>query len=148
MQKKEKKRIDEDEIIYRLLLVLVVIGVLYLIPVVLFDKDIMYGVIRNVPCPIHALTGGYCPGCGGTRAVRFLLQGDVWNSFYYHPVVLYMAVGITVFMISHSLKHLTKGKIRGIHFHANFLYIGLGIILINMLIKNYYYFELGISLIE
>ena len=28
-------------------------------------------------CPIHAVTGWYCPGCGGTRAIWALLRGDV-----------------------------------------------------------------------
>ena len=28
-------------------------------------------------CPIHAVTGWYCPGCGGTRAVGALLRGDL-----------------------------------------------------------------------
>jgi Protein of unknown function (DUF2752) len=29
------------------------------------------------PCLFHALTGLYCPGCGGTRAVYQLLHGHV-----------------------------------------------------------------------
>jgi hypothetical protein len=28
-------------------------------------------------CPWHALTGGYCPGCGALRAVHDLAHGDV-----------------------------------------------------------------------
>jgi hypothetical protein len=28
-------------------------------------------------CPVHAVTGWYCPGCGGTRAVGALLRGDL-----------------------------------------------------------------------
>ena len=28
-----------------------------------------------LPCPFHALTGAYCPGCGGTRAVVLLHEG-------------------------------------------------------------------------
>jgi hypothetical protein len=33
-------------------------------------------------CPIHAITGVYCPGCGGQRWFVSLLQGrleDAWN---------------------------------------------------------------------
>jgi len=30
-----------------------------------------------VPCPFHALTGLYCPACGGLRMVHDLLHGDV-----------------------------------------------------------------------
>ena len=29
------------------------------------------------PCPLHALTGLWCPLCGGTRAVQALAGGDV-----------------------------------------------------------------------
>ena len=31
----------------------------------------------RIACPIHALTGFYCPGCGGTRAVKAVLNGDL-----------------------------------------------------------------------
>ena len=30
------------------------------------------------PCLFHRLTGLYCPGCGGTRAVRLLFTGHIW----------------------------------------------------------------------
>lgn len=29
------------------------------------------------PCPIHALTGFWCPGCGATRAFGALVRGDI-----------------------------------------------------------------------
>ncbi|WP_037143336.1 DUF2752 domain-containing protein [Rhodococcoides fascians] len=30
-----------------------------------------------LPCPFHALTGVWCPGCGATRALGDLVHGDV-----------------------------------------------------------------------
>lgn len=29
------------------------------------------------PCPVHRVTGFYCPGCGSTRAVHRLLHADL-----------------------------------------------------------------------
>lgn len=42
----------------------------------------------TVQCPIHGVTGGFCPGCGSTRAVHELLHGDVAGSLACHPLVL------------------------------------------------------------
>ena len=41
------------------------------------------------PCPLHAYTGYYCPGCGGTRATFALLHGHLIRSFVLHPFVPY-----------------------------------------------------------
>lgn len=38
-------------------------------------------------CVIRDFIGIYCPGCGGTRAVMALLQGDVFASFIYYPLL-------------------------------------------------------------
>ena len=43
-------------------------------------------------CAFHAATGIYCPGCGGTRAVKYLLQGKVFHSLLAHPVPVYVMV--------------------------------------------------------
>ncbi|MDD6428583.1 MAG: DUF2752 domain-containing protein [Lachnospiraceae bacterium] len=40
-------------------------------------------------CIFHEVTGLYCPGCGGTRALRFLLHGHPLLSLWYHPLVIY-----------------------------------------------------------
>lgn len=39
-------------------------------------------------CPIHSLTGFYCPGCGSTRAVRALLNGDLQLAFHDNALLL------------------------------------------------------------
>lgn len=40
-------------------------------------------------CSVREMTGIYCPGCGGTRAVLALLRGDIVSSFIYYPTLLY-----------------------------------------------------------
>ncbi len=38
------------------------------------------------PCPFHALTGLYCPGCGSTRALYSLVHGDVAAAWRYNAL--------------------------------------------------------------
>ena len=38
-------------------------------------------------CPIRALTGYYCPGCGMTRALHQLLHGHIASALAYNPLI-------------------------------------------------------------
>lgn len=41
------------------------------------------------PCTFYKLTGFSCPGCGCTRAVEALIEGNIMASIRYNPVVMY-----------------------------------------------------------
>ncbi len=43
-------------------------------------------------CPFLALTGMYCPGCGGLRAVHALVHGEVGTALERNPLVVGVAV--------------------------------------------------------
>mgnify|MGYP001218653100 CR=1 FL=1 len=88
------------------------------------------------PCFFQQMTGLYCPGCGGTRAVLALLTGHPVKSFFYHPVVLYVAVLVGIFLGSFALERISKGKIHGISFRIGYLWTGLFLVIINWLIRN------------
>lgn len=45
-----------------------------------------------VVCLFRRCTGGYCPGCGATRAARRLAVGDVGGAWSHHPWVVFAAV--------------------------------------------------------
>ena len=42
----------------------------------------------RIACPIHALTGFYCPGCGSTRAVKAALNGDLPLAFHDNALLM------------------------------------------------------------
>jgi len=40
------------------------------------------------PCPFHALTGFYCPGCGSTRALHQLMHGNLSAALGLNPLMV------------------------------------------------------------
>jgi hypothetical protein len=40
------------------------------------------------PCPLYALTGWYCPGCGSLRGLHQLLLGNLRNAFAMNPFTI------------------------------------------------------------
>lgn len=93
------------------------------------------------PCGFRFVTGYYCPGCGGTRAVRALLQGRLLTSFLYHPFVLYCVVIAGVFMISNTLQLLTKNRWKiGLKYRHGYLYGGVVVIIANWILQNIHIF--------
>lgn len=88
------------------------------------------------PCSLYSLTGFYCPGCGGTRACYALVQGHILDSIRIHPLVFYLAAGYVIYMVSHLLDIITHGRIRGFYFCPYYWYVGVGILLVQFIIKN------------
>ncbi len=41
-----------------------------------------------VQCPLHALTGLYCPGCGTMRALHALFNGEIVAALGYNPLMM------------------------------------------------------------
>ena len=42
----------------------------------------------SLPCPFHALTGLWCPGCGMTRMCLSLLRGDLSAAWASNPALM------------------------------------------------------------
>lgn len=67
-------------------------------------------------CGLHDNAHLYCPGCGGTRAVKELLQGHIIASFMYHPCILIYTLYFLWYYIGTTLGILWKGKRRFFRF--------------------------------
>jgi Protein of unknown function (DUF2752) len=55
------------------------------------------------PCPLHYLTGFYCPGCGSLRAIHQLLHGNLQAAWAMNPLSVllfpYLAYGLASEML-------------------------------------------------
>ena len=68
------------------------------------------GITISYPCLFKELFHLYCPGCGGTRAVKELLHFHIIKSFLYHPLVPYLAFLFLYYYIGTTLAVLCKGQ--------------------------------------
>ena len=74
------------------------------------------GLPRNSPglpdlCPLHRTTGLWCPLCGGTRATRELMHGDLWAAMGYNPFALVLEVVVMV-LVARWLLAWLRGRRR------------------------------------
>ncbi|MEE0420403.1 MAG: DUF2752 domain-containing protein [Lachnospiraceae bacterium] len=120
---------------------------LYVIGLVMLVCIVVYIILNRVigiklegvlpPCLFHELTGLYCPGCGGTRAFRLLLEGKVWASLYYHPLVLFGGILYVWFMVSNTIEYASRGKFQvGMRYRSWYVKAGVIILAVNFCIKN------------
>jgi Protein of unknown function (DUF2752) len=94
-------------------------------------------------CPIRAVTGYWCPGCGMTRAALALGRGDWSVANRYHPWVWFLAAQLVVLAVAQlaSIRSIqsprTSGladRVRNMFFSASgqrvFLLNGVGLIVL------------------
>lgn len=78
--------------LYMSALVLLMLFLIFLASYHFFDWELAYQLPGS--CIMHDFMHLYCPGCGGTRAVDAFLHGKVLQSVLYHPVVVYIVLGL------------------------------------------------------
>ena len=103
---------------------------------------------RGIPCVFHLVTGAYCPGCGGTRAVKAFLRGDFADSFRYHPLIVYTAAVVALELITWGLSKLFRRPGLYIRHYDWFVYAGIALIFINWIWKDYMLLARGIDLLR
>ena len=62
-------------------------------------------------CPVHRITGMWCPLCGGTRATRALLHGSLTEAIGYNPFAL-VVEALAVLLVLRWLTNRRAGSNR------------------------------------
>lgn len=90
-------------------------------------------------CSFRHVTGLFCPGCGGTHAIQALANGNLRDSFRYHPLILYTAACFAIFLILNTAAFGIRKKFPDknffVHFHVHYVYVGIGIIFLQWILK-------------
>ena len=75
----------------------------------LFIKFLIYHHITYT-CTFYKFTGIYCMGCGGTRAMLALLDGNILLSVHENPAVILLAIFAILFYLEQIFKTFGKTK--------------------------------------
>jgi len=65
--------------------------------------------LEVVVCPMAALTGIPCPGCGMTRAALSALHGDFATSLRFHPLGMIIIPLFATYAIAHAMSYIRHG---------------------------------------
>lgn len=88
-------------------------------------------------CYLYRLTGYYCPGCGGTRAIRALLRGNVPAAIWLHPFVAYAFFMFFLFLCTYTLHYaFPKRSLPRLRLRPLYFYAAIAMILVNWMLKN------------
>ena len=88
-------------------------------------------------CPLHALTGLNCPGCGLTRGFHALFRGDVLGALHFNAMLpVYLFVFVYLFAAMFSITFRGRGLNFDI-FRPNFIWSFFVTALVFGVVRNF-----------
>jgi len=108
-----------------------------IIVVILMAILLIHGKIA-IACVFYEITGLYCPGCGITRSILSLIDGNIYQAFRYNPIIF---IDIPLIIITSIIDFIYKDnkKVKKV---TNVIYIMLLIItLVFGVLRNIPYFS-------
>jgi len=87
-------------------------------------------------CPLYALTGFACPGCGLTRGFHALFHGDILTALHFNALtpiwtVIFGFTFISLVLFAARGRGLSLNKIS-----ANWLWVFLGLLMVFGVLRN------------
>lgn len=64
----------------------------------------------SLPCPFHAMTGLDCPGCGITRLMLSLSEGDLAAAFHANEAIFILGPILCIFLLRDDLHWILHGE--------------------------------------
>ena len=127
-----KKEKNLNDYVYISVIITVLLLILFYIIYVLIGKPPIFN------CWIYENFGIYCPGCGCTRALINLVQGNIIKSLYYNPTVLYAVIVLIIYLVGNTIAKVLKKDSKYILKYTSILiYVGIFILISICIVKNF-----------
>jgi hypothetical protein len=87
-------------------------------------------------CAFKLLTGFDCPGCGGTRALWYLLHGNVPEAARHHMVAVFAAPFLVYLFVAWASNRIFRTKIPMLPISSKVIGIFLGVWAVFSVLRN------------
>lgn len=88
------------------------------------------------PCPVHYLTGLYCPGCGSLRAMHQLLHGNLRAAWAMNPLTCILLPFLTYGLASEALSRVRGRGLPQVFLPAASIRVLCGVIIVFGIVRN------------
>jgi hypothetical protein len=88
------------------------------------------------PCPVHYLTGWYCPGCGSLRALHQLLHGNLNAAGALNPLTLVLLPFLAYGIASYALNEIRGRHLPQLFFSAAWIRALCAVIILFGIARN------------
>lgn len=95
----------------------------------------------GIPCPIHAVTGLYCPGCGVSRMSLALLRLDVTEAASWNIGVMVALPFAAVVFVYQAVRYVKTGDARMRRWQDVLIWVMIGWLLVFTVLRNLPWFS-------
>jgi len=88
------------------------------------------------PCPLHALTGLHCPGCGTLRALHQMLHGNLRTAFWLNPLMVSSLPFVAYWCLSGLVREVSGRRMPRFFLPAAWIWVLLGVIVLFGIARN------------
>jgi hypothetical protein len=86
-------------------------------------------------CPVYALTGLYCPGCGSMRALHHLLHGDIAGALTFNPLLV-IALPFLSYLFARETLPLLFGRRSSYTLRPALIWLIIGALILFTVLRN------------
>jgi hypothetical protein len=94
------------------------------------------------PCPFNRLTGLYCPGCGTTRALHFLLHGHLDAALAMNPLMVISLPFLAYAFISYAMYGVRGRSLPKVFIHPTLIKLLFWVVVLFGVMRNLPFYPL------